>query len=89
MKVLYWIALVLAVVGAVNWGLVALLDFDLVEYLCVELIGSELTAKIVYTVVAVAGIYVFVASLCCCKCCCGDGCNCGDDCKCEDGKCKC
>ncbi len=30
MKTAYWIALALVVVGAVNWGLVGLFQFDLV-----------------------------------------------------------
>ncbi|KKQ70854.1 MAG: hypothetical protein UT33_C0015G0022 [Candidatus Peregrinibacteria bacterium GW2011_GWC2_39_14] len=87
MKFLYWLALVLVVVGAVNWGLVGIFGFDLVKYLCVDLLGVELLATIVYVVVAVAGLYLFITSLCCCGCC-SDKC-CGDNCKCEDGKCKC
>ena len=61
-----WIALVLVVIGAINWGLVGIFDFDLVWYL----LGTwELVAKIVYSVVGVAGIYLLVAMImkgCCC-----------------------
>ncbi|NIA02131.1 MAG: DUF378 domain-containing protein, partial [Nitrospirae bacterium] len=32
MKILWWLVLVLTVLGAINWGLVAF-DFNLVEYL--------------------------------------------------------
>jgi uncharacterized protein len=67
MKVLWWIVLVLTVVGAINWGLVAF-DFNLVEYL----LGSYATAmKVVYIVVGVSGVLLFATSLThdCCKMC--------------------
>ena len=49
------IALLLVVIGAVNWGLVGLFDFDLVAFLCG---GSlSLASRIVYTVIALAGIW--------------------------------
>ncbi|MFA6550007.1 MAG: DUF378 domain-containing protein [Candidatus Gracilibacteria bacterium] len=86
MKFLYWLALALVVVGAVNWGLVGIFGFDLVKYLFVELLGVELVATIVYIVVGVAGLYLLGASCChCCKCCKDDK---GGD-ECCGGKCKC
>ncbi len=48
-------ALLITVVGALNWGLVALFDFDLVAW-----IGGghwTLLSRIIYGVVAVAGIW--------------------------------
>lgn len=54
MKTIQWIALVLVVVGAVNWGLVGLAQFDLVAALFG---GSDAAlARVVYTLVGVAGI---------------------------------
>jgi len=49
------IALVLVIVGALNWGAVGLFSFDLVAWLC----GGQaaLISRIVYTVVALAGIW--------------------------------
>jgi len=73
MKVVYWIALVLVTVGALNWGLVGLFNFDLVAYL----LGTMTVAtKVVYIVVAGAGLYLFLGSFCCCGGgdCCGEGC---------------
>ncbi|MFA5023130.1 MAG: DUF378 domain-containing protein [Candidatus Paceibacterota bacterium] len=59
MKVLNWIALILAIVGAINWGLVALFGLDLVALLLGA--GSGL-AKIVYVLVGLAGVYlIFIA----------------------------
>ncbi|PIR43853.1 DUF378 domain-containing protein [candidate division WWE3 bacterium CG10_big_fil_rev_8_21_14_0_10_32_10] len=53
---MYKVALVLMVVGALNWGLVALFDMDLVAYL---LGAMSVLAKTVYLLVAVSGVYVF------------------------------
>jgi uncharacterized protein len=52
-----WIALVLLIVGAINWGLVAVLNLDLVA----AIFGSMTTAsRVVYLLVALAGIYGIV-----------------------------
>lgn len=50
-----WIAFVLVIVGALNWGLVAWLDFNLVERIS---FGQTIVAQIVYSLVALAGIYL-------------------------------
>jgi uncharacterized membrane protein YuzA (DUF378 family) len=49
-----WIALILVVVGAVNWGLVGLFQFDLVA----TLFGGQAAplSRIVYALVGLAGI---------------------------------
>ena len=54
-SMMYKVALVLMVVGALNWGLVALFDMDLVAYL---LGAMSVLAKTVYLLVAVSGLYV-------------------------------
>ena len=61
MKPLHWIALVLVVVGAVNWGLVGLFQFDLVA----ALFGgpSAALSRVVYSLVGVAGVVVALTSL--------------------------
>ena len=53
MNTLYKTALVLGIIGCINWGLVGLLNFNLVEYLFGD--GSLLT-RIVYVLVMVAGL---------------------------------
>ena len=54
MRGLYWLSLVLAVIGAINWGLVGFFDFDLVAALFG---GQDATAsRIVYGIVGIAGI---------------------------------
>ena len=49
------IALLLTIVGALNWGLIALFQFDLVAWLGGGQAG--LLSRIVYGLVALAGIW--------------------------------
>ena len=60
-KPLYWIALVLVVVGAVNWGLVGVAQFDLVA----ALFGGPDAAlsRVVYSLVGLAGVIIAATSL--------------------------
>lgn len=53
-KSLEWLALILVVVGALNWGLVGLAQFDLVA----ALFGGQAAplARIVYGLVGISGI---------------------------------
>ena len=52
------IALVLVIVGGINWGLVGLLQFNLVE----AILGATTLAAIVYILVGLAAVYVAVIS---------------------------
>ncbi len=61
--VLNWVALILVVVGAVNWGLVGLMDLDLVKLLFGEMTQA---ARAVYILVGLAGVYELVSALRCC-----------------------
>ena len=49
------IALVLTIIGALNWGSIGLFSFDLVAWLC----GGQtaLVSRVIYTVIALAGIW--------------------------------
>ena len=49
-----WIALVLMIIGGLNWGLVGLADFDLVAALFGEMSAMS---RIVYVLVGLAAIY--------------------------------
>ena len=50
---LYKICIALLIVGGLNWGLVGILNFDLVAFI----FGSgSLLARIVYTVIGIAAI---------------------------------
>lgn len=50
-----WIALVLVIVGGLNWGLVGLAKFDLVAAIFGEL---SIVSRTVYGLVGVAAIYM-------------------------------
>ena len=56
-KSIEWIALILVVVGALNWGLVGLFQFDLVA----TLFGGQAApvSRVVYGLVGLAGIALF------------------------------
>lgn len=52
-----WIAMILVVVGGLNWGLVGLFEFDLVA----TIFGDMSTlSRVVYSLVGLAAIYVLV-----------------------------
>ena len=54
MKVIDYIALILVIIGAINWGLIGLFGFDLVA----TLFGSmSVVSRIVYTLVGIAGLW--------------------------------
>lgn len=55
-----WIALILLVVGGLNWGLVGLLKFDLVATIFGEM---SALARIVYVVVGLSAVIVLVSAL--------------------------
>jgi uncharacterized membrane protein YuzA (DUF378 family) len=50
-----WLALILVVVGGLNWGLVGLLNFDLVG----TIFGNmSILSRIIYTLVGVSSVYI-------------------------------
>ena len=52
-----WVAIVLVVVGGLNWGLVALAGIDLVQVL----VGAwPVVAKVVYVLVALSALYLAI-----------------------------
>lgn len=55
-----WIALVLVIVGGLNWGLVGILNFNLVATLFGDM---SVLARIVYALVGLSAVYLAVASL--------------------------
>ncbi|HKL44461.1 MAG TPA: DUF378 domain-containing protein [Candidatus Absconditabacterales bacterium] len=85
MKVIYVIALILVIVGALNRGLVGFFDFNLVTWLMdvlfpamtdpetAEIIANPnatLVANIVYDVVGVSAVVVILMKIFGCKKCC-------------------
>ena len=53
MRILQKIALVLTIIGAINWGLIGLFNFNLVA----TIFGAEhIISRIIYVLVGIAGI---------------------------------
>lgn len=53
MKILYYIALTLVIIGALNWLLIGFFEFDLVAILFGEM---SLLSRIVYSLVGICGL---------------------------------
>lgn len=54
MSIIQKIALVITIIGAINWGLIGIFDFNLVTAIFKD--GSVMT-RIVYIIVFVAGLF--------------------------------
>jgi uncharacterized membrane protein YuzA (DUF378 family) len=58
MKALNWTAAALVVIGALNWGLVALAEFDLVAFVFGLQFGeTNAITRVVYALVGLSGLY--------------------------------
>lgn len=55
MMIIDRIALILTVIGALNWGSIGLFNFDIVAWIC----GGPMSvvSRIIYTIVAIAGVW--------------------------------
>ena len=54
MNIINWIALTLVIIGALNWLLVGLIDFNLVD----TLFGAgSILSRIIYILVGISGIW--------------------------------
>lgn len=49
------IAIILATIGALNWGLIGIFNFNLVSWITM---GSVVASTIIYILVAIAGIWL-------------------------------
>ncbi len=54
MKVIDYIALVLVIIGAINWGLIGFFQFDLVRFIFGNM---TILARIIYALVGISGLY--------------------------------
>jgi len=57
MKVIDWIAMVLVIVGGLNWGLVGIFNFNLVDWIFGAM---SALARIVYILVAVGALWMIL-----------------------------
>ena len=52
METLQKICLVITIIGAINWGLIGILDFNLVE----TIFGAGVISRVIYTLVGITGL---------------------------------
>lgn len=50
-----YVVLVIAIIGAINWGLIGFFKFDLVAFLFGDM---TLLSRIIYAVVGIVGLYL-------------------------------
>ena len=55
MKTINYIVLAIAIIGAVNWGLIGIFNFNLVSFLFGQM---SWLSRIVYTLVGLSGLYL-------------------------------
>jgi len=56
-NVVDWIALVLVIVGGLNWGLVGIFKFDLVAWIFGDM---SVVSRVVYILVGIAAVYMAI-----------------------------
>jgi uncharacterized protein len=54
MKTIDYIALILVIIGAINWGLIGFLGFDLVRVIFGDM---TLVSRIIYAIIGICGLY--------------------------------
>jgi len=74
MKAVRFIALLLVVIGALNWGFVGFFGVDVVS----RIFGMGALSNFIYMLIGLAGLYGigFLCKSTCCGCKCGSNCNC-------------
>lgn len=59
LNTLDWIALVLLIIGGINWGLIGFFDYDLVK----AIFGDMTTAsRVIYSIVGISALYIAIVS---------------------------
>lgn len=59
MNILTRVCLWIAIVGALNWGLVGLFNFNLVSFI----FGASIFTQIIYIIVGLAGVWIALKDL--------------------------
>lgn len=56
METLQKTALIFTIIGAIVWLFVGLFDFNLVNYIFIDLLGIDILARIIYIIVGICGL---------------------------------
>lgn len=59
LNTLDWIAIILVVVGGLNWGLIGIFNFDLVAAIFGD---ATLISRIAYVLVGISAVYILLIS---------------------------
>ena len=54
MKIINFIALILVIIGGINWGLIGLFQFNLVDFL---FSAGSILSRIIYTLVGISALW--------------------------------
>lgn len=59
MKILYWITVILVILGGLNWGLIALANFNLINAIVIHIPIRHLLT-ILYGLIGISAIYLLI-----------------------------
>jgi uncharacterized membrane protein YuzA (DUF378 family) len=54
MRVIHWIALILVIIGALNWGIIGFFNINVIDLI---FRGSPGVARVIYAIVGLAGLW--------------------------------
>ena len=54
MKTIDYISLLIVIIGAINWGLIGIFQFDLIRVIFGNM---SLVSRVIYTIVGICGLY--------------------------------
>lgn len=54
MKTIDYISLLIVIIGAINWGLIGIFQFDLIKVIFGDM---SLVSRTIYTIVGICGLY--------------------------------
>ncbi|MCL5407395.1 MAG: DUF378 domain-containing protein [Patescibacteria group bacterium] len=57
---LYWITLILLIIGGLNWGLIGIFRWDLVAVIFGDL---SVISRVIYTLVGVSALYIGISAI--------------------------
>lgn len=49
-------ALIFTIIGAIVWLLIGIFDFNIVDYLFIDLLGIDILSRIIYIIVGICGL---------------------------------
>ena len=59
MIIVNYIALILLIIGGINWGLIGIFDFNLVKWIC----KLDWLVRVVYVLVLLSAIWLIIAAI--------------------------